>query len=74
MTFDKIAALIADRTDTPLENITRETTFEEVGIDSLDTVELLMELEDELGVEIELEEKVDTVGQFVDFIDSKING
>ena len=33
-----------------------------------------MELEDELGVEIELEEKVETVGKFVDFVDSKING
>ncbi|MBR6951541.1 MAG: acyl carrier protein [Oscillospiraceae bacterium] len=74
MTFEKIAALIADRTDTPLENITRDTTFEEVGIDSLDTVELLMELEDDLGVEIELEEKVATVGEFVDFVDSKIKG
>ncbi len=73
MTFDKIAALIADRTDAPLESITRETTFEEIGIDSLDTVELLMKLEDELGVEIELEEKVETVGQFVDFVDSKIS-
>ena len=74
MTFEKIAALIADRTDTPLENITRDTTFEEVGIDSLDTVELLMELEDDLGVEIELEEKVATVGEFVDFVDSNIKG
>ena len=74
MTFEKIAALIAARTDTPLEDITRETTFEEVGIDSLDTVELLMNLEDELGVEIELDEKVETVGEFVDFVDSRING
>ena len=74
MIFDKIAALIADRTDAPLESITRETTFEEISIDSLDTVELLMKLEDELGVEIELEEKVETVGQFVDFVDSKFNG
>ena len=74
MIFEKIAALIADRTDTPVADITRDSRFEDLGIDSLDTVELLMELEDEVGTEIELEEKVETVGALVDFIESKING
>ena len=36
-----------------------------LGIDSLDTVEMLMDLEEELGVELEMEEKVATVGELV---------
>ena len=49
-----------------------ESTFTELGVDSLDTVELLMSLEDELNIEIELEEKVTTVGDLVKFIESKM--
>ena len=45
--------------------------FVDLGIDSLDTVELLMSLEDELGIEIELDEKVETVDDLDKFIQSK---
>ena len=44
---------------------------QDLGIDSLDTVEMLMDLEDQLGMEIELDQKVETVGDLVDFIESK---
>lgn len=49
-------------------------TFQDLGIDSLDTVEMLMDLEDKIGCEIELDEKVETVGELVDFIEKKIAG
>ena len=55
-----------------MEDIKPETTFESLGIDSLDTVEMVMDLEEELGVELELEEKVSTVGELVDFVESKV--
>ena len=48
---------------------TPETTFESLGIDSLETVEMVMELEEELGVELELEEKVATIGELVKFVE-----
>ena len=48
-----------------------ESNFRDLGIDSLDTVELLMNLEDKLGIEIELDQKVETVGDLVAFIESK---
>ena len=44
-----------------------------LGIDSLDTVEMLMDLEEELGVELEMEEKVAIVGELAAFIESKVN-
>ena len=56
-----------------VEDITPETTFESLGIDSLDTVEMVMDLEEELGVELELEEKVSTVGELVEFVESKVD-
>ena len=68
MVFEAIAELIADRNDCDVADIKPESKFVDLGIDSLDTVEMLMNLEDELGVEIELTEKVETVGELVEFI------
>lgn len=73
MVFEAIAKLIAERNDCDVSEITRESTFADLGIDSLDTVEMLMKLEDEIGVEVELDQKVETVGDLVTFIEGKMN-
>ena len=52
-----------------VSEIKMESTFHDLGIDSLDTVDLLMELEDKLNISIELTEKVETVGDLVTFIE-----
>lgn len=72
MIFEAIAKLIAERNDCDVSEITMESSFKELGIDSLDTVEMLMNLEDEIGQEIELEEKVETVGELVAYIEKKM--
>ena len=72
MVFQAIAELIADRNECDVESITPETSFAELGIDSLDTVEMLMDLEDRIGAEIELDEKVETVGELCSFIERKL--
>lgn len=71
--FEKIQSYLATQLDIPAEQITRDTSFESLGIDSLDMVEMVMELEDELGVELEMEEKVATIGELVDFIEAKLD-
>ncbi len=71
--FQRIQAYLAAQLDIPAEEITRDTTFESLGIDSLDTVEMVMDLEEELGVDLEMEEKVNTVGELVDFIESRLD-
>lgn len=72
MVFEAIAELIAERNDCDVSEVKMETSFQDLGIDSLDTVEMLMELEDKLGKEIELDQKVETVGDLVRFIEGKM--
>lgn len=71
MYFGAIAKVISHRTGCDISSVTPESTFAELGIDSLDTVELLMNLEDDLGIEIELDQPVATVGDLDRFIQSK---
>ncbi len=71
MVFEAIAELIADHNDCDVSEIKMETTFQELGIDSLDTVEMIMQLEDKLDKEIELDQKVETVGDLVKFVEAK---
>ena len=74
MVFEAVAKVIAERTDCAVEDVKAESTFKELSIDSLDTVELLMNLEDALNVEIELTQKVETVGDLVEFIEDNCMG
>ena len=71
--FEKIQSYLAAQLDISADEITRETTFESLGIDSLDTVEMVMDLESELGVDLEMEEKLNAVGELVDFVESKLD-
>ena len=67
--YAKLTEVLADHTGRDASEFTRDTTFESLGIDSLETVEMVMELEEELGVELELEEKVATIGELVKFVE-----
>ena len=74
MVFEAVAKVIAERTDCAVEDVKMESTFKELSIDSLDTVEMLMNLEDALNVEIELTQKVETVGDLGKFIEENCMG
>ncbi len=71
MYFDVIAKIVSERTGCDVSAIKSESKFSELGIDSLDTVELLMNIEDEIGIEIELDQKVETIDDLDKFIRSK---
>lgn len=71
MLFEAVAKIISERTGREITEIKPESTFAELGIDSLDTVEMMMQLEDVVGIEIELDQKVETVADLVKFIESK---
>ena len=71
MIIEKIKEVLGDHLDTDTSAITADTTLEELGIDSLETVEILMELEDEFGIEMAASEVGKTVGSLVAYIESK---
>ena len=72
--YEKLVSYAAKQLELDASEITPESTFESLGIDSLDIVEMVMDLESELGVELEMEdEKITTFGELAEFIDSKIN-
>mgnify|MGYP000110485486 CR=1 FL=1 len=67
----KVIEIVANQMGTDKAQISRATSFvEDLNADSLDTVELVMELEDEFETNIpdEQAEKIKTVGQAIDFI------
>lgn len=72
MNLEKLIKLIAEHVECDAAEIKEETTFESLGIDSLDTVEMVMELEEELGTELQLDEKLTTVGDLLRFIEKKL--
>ena len=72
--YEKLVTYAAKQLELDIEEITPDSTFESLGIDSLDIVEMIMDLETELGVELEMEDQqISTFGELAAFIESKIN-
>ena len=69
MTFDKVAAIVADYKGIDVADIKEDSAFTDLGLDSLDMAELAMNLEDEFGVTIELDSSLKTVADIVKLID-----
>ena len=70
--MERVKDIVADNLGVDREKITPETSFvNDLGADSLDTVELVMELEEEFEITIpdEEAEKIKTVGEAIDFIE-----
>ena len=72
--FEKLAKFAAKQLELDVAEITPDSTFESLGIDSLDIVEMIMDLEGELGIELDMEDqKIATFQELADFIESKLN-
>lgn len=69
-TLDTIKNILNDSLDIPLDDITEESTFDSMGIDSLDMAELISTVEDEMDIDFGEPQNLETVGQLVEYIDS----
>jgi acyl carrier protein len=73
-TFEKVKEIIVEKLGVSADEVTLEAIFiDDLGADSLDTVELVMAFEEEFGIEIpdENAEKILTVNDAVEYIDEK---
>ena len=65
MVAEKVKAMLAEKLDMPVGEITEESKFSDLGLDSLDIAEMLMNLEEEFGVTLEADATMTTVGALV---------
>jgi len=71
--FEKLAKYASKQLELDVTEITPDSTFESLGIDSLDVVEMIMDLETELGIELDMEDqKIATFQELADFVESKL--
>jgi len=72
---ERVVEIVANQMGVDKSQITRETSFvNDLGADSLDTVELVMEFEDEFNINIPDEDaqKIQTVGQAIDYVEAHL--
>ncbi len=74
MVFDKVKEIIADKLGVNEKDIKMESTFEDLGADSLDIVELIMAIEEEYDIQVSDEEaeKAQSVGDVVNYINTLV--
>ena len=70
-TFETIAKLVAEAKDVDAATIKPEMTFADLGLDSLDVAELVMNMEDELNVTIEISPLLKTVQDVVNLVEEQ---
>lgn len=71
MVYEKVVQTIAEKLDIEAAGLSRDTVLNDLGMDSLDVTEVVMTLENDLGIEIELSDELRTVADLVLIIEGK---
>ena len=69
--FEKICEIINEKMDIDVSEISKDSTFESLDMDSLDMVEIIMDLEEAFDVELEDAQDLKTISDLMDFIEKK---
>lgn len=69
--FEKIRKIICEQLEIEEERVGLETSFEELDVDSLDLFQVIVDIEDQFGVQIEDAENLKTIKDIIDYIEAK---
>ncbi|KAF5081201.1 phosphopantetheine-binding protein [Acetobacterium wieringae] len=72
MVLEKVVEILRNYKDEQDLEVTMDSTFEELELDSLDTVELVMEIEEAFDTSIEMDGELTTIGDVVELIEKAI--
>ncbi len=70
MVLDEVKEMLAEKLEIPAEEITEESSFSDLGLDSLDMAEMMMDVENVFGVTMEADPSISTVGALVEKLES----
>ncbi|MBF0699069.1 acyl carrier protein [Streptococcus danieliae] len=68
-TFEKIQAIIVEELEVQSDQVTLESSFDDLDVDSLDLFQVITAIEDEFGVEIDDEKNLTTIADLVAFVE-----
>lgn len=70
--FEKVQEIIVEEVGKDAEEVTLNTTFDDLDADSLDVFQVISEIEDAFDIQIETEEGLNTVGDLVAYVEEKV--
>ena len=72
--LNKIISYLSQQLDISADELNANTTFESLNLDSLDMAEMIVDMEEEVGVDFEIEGDVrlETIGELADYIENKL--
>lgn len=71
MVFEKIRKIMVEQLEVEESEITMETSFEDLGVDSLDLFQIIIEIEEAFDIQVEEAEKIKTVRDAVNYVEEK---
>ena len=73
MIFEEIKKVICEQLEVEQEEVTMDTTFEDLGADSLDLFQVVIEIEERYGIQLEDAESIKSVRDAVEYVEKKVN-
>lgn len=73
MIFEEIREVVCEQLGVDESEVTMDTTFEDLGADSLDLFQVVIEIEEKFGIQLEDAEKIKSIKDAVDYVEKNRN-